>query len=175
MNLKLTFLAFLLGCIMPLFHGFAAEPSSHMVNLNPKKITERNSIVYRCLTPSPGEALLFGNGPMGGSVYTPDDSLNIQIGRSDIWNEKNNMGAIAAVRVRGNKGLFSRASAVRQECNLDEATLKISLQTKTGKDVYKRQTGSRFNFSPVVSRGRSVTSAPSWSRTISGSKTDRCV
>jgi len=133
MNLKLTFLAFLLGYIMPLSLGSAAELPSRMFNLNPEKIAERNSIVYRCLTPSPGEALLFGNGPMGGSVYTPDDSLNIQIGRSDIWNEKNNMGAIAAVRVRGNKGLFSRASAVRQECNLDEATLKISLQTKTGK------------------------------------------
>lgn len=103
-----------------------------MPGLDFEKLVRRNAIVYRCLTPSPAQALLFGNGVMGGSVCTPDDSLRIQVGRGDIWNENARMGAIAAVRIRGGAGLFSGASQVRQECHLLEARITIDLWTESG-------------------------------------------
>ncbi len=92
----------------------------------------RNSIVYRCLTPDPAQALLLGNGRMGGSLHTPDDSLYLLVSRSDLWNENAAMGAIAAVRIRGNQGLFQRARSVRQECSLEDAAIRIVLETDEG-------------------------------------------
>jgi hypothetical protein len=89
----------------------------------------RNNVVYRCLTPDPAQALLFGGGATGGSVHTPDDSLYLLIGRCDIWNESNRLGALAAVRVRAGKGLFTAATAVRQACQLLEARIVIALDT----------------------------------------------
>ncbi|MBI4026023.1 MAG: hypothetical protein HY360_13640 [Verrucomicrobia bacterium] len=99
---------------------------------NIEQTVGRNSIIYRCLTPSPAQALLFGNGPVGGSLHTPDDSLYLLIGRCDNWSGNNRMGAIAAVRVRGDTGLFTNAKSVRQECNLYEAVIRIALETVDG-------------------------------------------
>ena len=90
-------------------------------------LVHRNAVVYRCLTPDPAQALLFGNGHMGGSVYTPDDSLYILLSRSDIWNEKGLMGSIAAIRVRGCTGLFADAATVEQVCDPYEAAIRIRL------------------------------------------------
>lgn len=101
------------------------------IPLDTEQQARRNSVVYRCLTPSPAQALLFGNGTVGGSVHTPDDSLRIQVARGDIWNEQGNMGAIAAVRVRGNPGFFDRARTVRQECSLAEAAITIAVDDVT--------------------------------------------
>lgn len=101
------------------------------MTLETQQLARRNSVIYRCLTPLPEQALLFGNGTMGGSVYTPDDSLRIQVARGDIWNEHANMGAIAAVLVRGNPGFFAHARTVRQECSLADAAITITIDEVT--------------------------------------------
>lgn len=96
-----------------------------MLRTEVESIVRRNAIVYLCPTPDPAQALLFGNGPMGGSLHTPDESLYLLIGRCDTWNGNNKMGSIAAVRIRGPVGLFAKAKVVRQECNLYEANIRI--------------------------------------------------
>jgi len=97
-----------------------------------EEFVRRNPIVYRCATPDPAQSLFFGNGRVGGSVHTPDDSLYLLVSRSDIWNEKAGMGAIAAVRVRGGTGLFVQATSVRQMCDLYDAAIQITVETPSG-------------------------------------------
>ena len=87
----------------------------------------RHDIVYHCLTPDPAQALVFGGGATGGTVHTPDDSLYLLLSRSDLWNEKAGMGAIAAVRVRGTAGLFSQAQPVKQVCSVGNASVELRL------------------------------------------------
>lgn len=105
--------------------------ASPLPRLDARWLVDRNSVVYRCLTPDPAQALLFGNGNVGGSVHTPDDSIYILVSRSDLWNEQGNMGSIAAVRIRGTPGLFTKARTVRQECNLYEANIRIRVDAVT--------------------------------------------
>ena len=97
----------------------------------------RHTLVYRCATPDPAQALLFGNGRIGGSVHTPDDSLYLLVGRSDIWNESAGMGAVAAVRVRDGTRLFTGARAVQQDCDLAQAEIRIRVETPTGAVAFR--------------------------------------
>jgi hypothetical protein len=92
----------------------------------------RNGIVYHCLTPDPAQALVFGGGGTGGTVHMPEDSLYLLLSRADLWNERGAMGAIAAVRLRGTPGLFTSSTPVRQECDLQEAIIRIVLGTPAG-------------------------------------------
>jgi len=98
-----------------------------------KKIVKRNSVVYRCFTPDPAQALFFGNGPCGGTVHTPDDSLYLLLGRCDNWGGDNHHGSIAAVRIKANKGLFQKARSVRQVSDMYEANITISIDAGKGK------------------------------------------
>lgn len=95
-------------------------------------VVTRNSVVYRCATPDPAQALLLGTGAAGASVHTPDDSLYLLFGRCDVWNGDNTMSSLGAVRVRGSQGLFSGATSVRQECDLLEARLRIEVRSPEG-------------------------------------------
>ena len=92
----------------------------------------RNPVIYRCPTPDPAQALIFGGGATGGTVHMPDDSLYLLISRSDLWNEKAGMGAIAAVRLRGSPGLFTSQNDIRQECDLSQAKLWFRIETSDG-------------------------------------------
>ncbi|MCX5662719.1 MAG: hypothetical protein NTW19_23815 [Planctomycetota bacterium] len=103
--------------------------------IDPRAVARRNAVVYRCLTPDPAQSLCFGNGPVGGSLHTPDDSLLILISRADLWNENAAMGAIAAVRVRGRAGLFTKAVRVEQVCDLHDACIRVYLHPDLGPDA----------------------------------------
>ena len=92
----------------------------------------RNPVIYRCPTPDPAQALIFGGGATGGTVHMPDDSLYLSISRGDLWNEKAGMGAIAAVRLRGSPGLFTSQNDIRQECDLSQAKLWFRIETSDG-------------------------------------------
>ena len=73
-----------------------------------------------------------GNGAVGASVHTPDDALYLLISRVDLWNGNNTMGAMGAVRIQGNAGLFTGATAVKQQCDLYRAQVRVALDTETG-------------------------------------------
>jgi hypothetical protein len=90
-------------------------------------LVHRNRIVYHCLTPDPAQSLYFSNGFVGGSLHTPEDSLYLLLSRSDMWNEKAGMGALAAVRLRGRPGLFTAAARVEQVCDLHRAAIVVRL------------------------------------------------
>lgn len=115
--------------------GVEHRPES--LDIDPLALARRNAVVYRCLTPDPAQALCFGNGPVGGSVHTPDDSLLILVSRADLWNERAAMGAIAAVRVRGRAGLFTGAARVEQVCDLLQASVRVYLHSTA--DAASRQ------------------------------------
>lgn len=99
---------------------------------DPRILVQRNSVRYRCLTPSPAQALLFGNGHIGVSMHTPADALYLLISRVDIWNGQNTMGAMGAVRISGNTGLFTDACAVYHESDMYRAQVTVQLDTATG-------------------------------------------
>ena len=42
------------------------------------------------------------------------------------------MGAVAAVRIRDGTAMFTQARAVRQECDLAQAEIRIRVETATG-------------------------------------------
>ncbi|MFH1970155.1 MAG: DUF5703 domain-containing protein, partial [Verrucomicrobiota bacterium] len=98
-----------------------------------EKVGRRNSVVYRCFTPDPAQAMIFGSGAAGGTMHTPDDSVYLLLGRCDNWTGNNRHGSIAGVRLRGSKGLFTRARSVRQVCDLFEARIYIYIDTGRGK------------------------------------------
>jgi hypothetical protein len=90
------------------------------------------SVVYHCATPDPAQALLFGNGSMGGTVHMPDGSLYILVSRCDNWNEKAKHGSVAAVRIRGRGDEFTGAARLRQECSLNSARIDIAAHVDDG-------------------------------------------
>ncbi|MEI6424416.1 MAG: DUF5703 domain-containing protein, partial [Lentisphaerota bacterium] len=103
-----------------------------MMDTNGFKNALKHNIVYHCLTPDPAQALVFGGGVTGCTIHMPDDSLYLLLSRSDLWNEEAAMGAIAAVRIKGTRGLFTDSNPVRQVCSVGNAEIKISLGTPTG-------------------------------------------
>jgi hypothetical protein len=100
---------------------------SSLPAVNSLGAARRNPVVYQCATPDPVQALIFGNGRVGGSVHTPENRIEILICRNDTWDARGDLRAMAVLEIRAGAGLFSLAKHVKQTCDPAEAVITIEV------------------------------------------------